>query len=208
MAKHSVVLAQMIQKEQISWPPKQKHTDKRLLRNTTFLAAVSLCLGIYACFSMFEPKKTQSVMSYLDAGFEYDETLGKLQLVNNMLPASAMVFLNNNSSANQEFQVPALAQMSHNWTPQEPWFEYACIGDISACQSGEIMTIVRNASGLHTLRILHPDGYESIYSGLQAVQVKERDSVFKGQVIGTSAGNAAFELRRDGVSVLPVFSEI
>ena len=207
MDKHPVILAQMTHKERPSWSPKQKHTDKRLLRNTAFLAAVSLCLGLYGWFSITNPQKSQAVMSHISTGFEYDETLGKLQLVNNMLPASAMVFLSNDSSI-QDFQAPVPEQVSHAWTQQEPWFEYTSIGDVSACQAGEIVTIVKNNAGSHTMRILHSDGYESVYSGLHAVHVKEHDTVSKGQVIGTAAGNAAFELRRDGVSVLPVFSEI
>jgi len=207
MDKHPVILAQMTHKERPSWSPKQKHTDKRLLRNMAFFAAVSLCLGLYAWFSVADPQKTEAVMSRISTGFEYDETLGRLQLVNNMLPASAMVFLNNDAST-QEFQAPVQLQASHDWTQQEPWFEYACVGDVTACQNGEIITIVKNNAGSHTVRILHADGYESIYSGLQAVHVGEHDTIVKGQSIGTSAGNAAFELRRDGVSVLPVFSEI
>lgn len=207
MDKHPVILAQMNRKGSISWPTKQKHTDKQLLRNTAFLAAVSLCLGLCAWISVVEPQKTKAVMSHISTGFEYDQTLGRLQLVNNMLPASAMVFMNNDSSV-REFQAPLQEKASHNWTQQEPWFEYTCIGDVSACQKGEIITIVQNNSGSHTMRILHDDGYESVYSGLHTVHVQEHDTVLKGQVIGTASGHAAFELRQDGLSILPVFSEI
>ena len=202
-----VILTQMNQREPIVWPEKQTHTNKRLLRNTAFFAAVSLCVGGCAWISINQPEKTELVMSHLTAGFEYDETLGRLQLVNNMLPESVMVFLNSDSS-DSTFFVPAQAQVSHQWTNQEPWLEYACIGDVSACQSGEIMTIIQNHAGTHTMRILHDDGYESVYSGLHAVHVREHDRVLSGQVIGTSAGIAAFELRKDGVSVLPVFSQL
>ena len=207
MDKHPVILAQMIHKERPSWSPEQKHTNKRLLRNTAFFAAVSLCLGLYTFFSIAEPQKIKAVMSHISTGFEYNETLGRLHLVNNLLPASAMVFLNNDSLV-QDFQSPVSQPATHDWTQQEPWFEYAGIGNVSACQTGEVVTIVKNNAGSHTLRILHSDGYESIYSGLHAVHIHEHDTVTKGQIIGTSIGNAAFELRRDGVSVLPVFSQI
>ena len=56
------------------------------------------------------------------------------------------------------------------------------------------------------MRILHDGGYESVYSGLNTVAVSESSEVAAGQVIGTAAGFAAFELRKDGLSVLPVFS--
>ena len=203
---HKVILGQMAPKERLTaWP--QKHTDKRLLRNTAFFAAVYLCLGLCAWFFTSEAKHTEAVMSHLTANFEYDETLGRLQLVNNILPQSAMVFLNT-SHDTLEFFTPVQAQISHGWTQQEPWFEYAAFGDVSACQEGEIMTVIQNHTGSSTVRILHDNGYESIYSGLHTVHAREHERVFSGQIIGTSVGKTAFELRKDGVSVLPAFSEI
>ena len=90
-----IILTEMTPRERHSaWTPMQKHTDKRLLRNTAFFAAVSLCLSAGVWMSVRQPQQTQAVMSHLTTGFEYDETLGRLQLVNNMLPESAMVFLN------------------------------------------------------------------------------------------------------------------
>ena len=204
--KHPVILAQLIQREPRSWSPQQKHTDKQLLRNSAFLAAVSLCLGMYAWFTITQPQQVKTVMSHLSTNFEYDDSLGRLHLVNNMLPESAMVFLNN-STTPAEFYVPVNASVSHHWTQQEPWYEYACIGDVSACQAGEVVTIVQNQTGTHTLRILHPDGYESVYSGLNTIYSQEHDIVSSGQIIGTSSGYTAFELRRDGISVQPVFSQ-
>lgn len=205
---YKIILTEMTPRERYSsWTPKQKHMDKRLLRNTAFFAAVSLCLSAGVWMSVRQPQQTQAVMSHLTTGFEYDETLGRLQLVNNMLPESAMVFLNT-APADVSFSMPVQSQVSHSWTQQEPWLEYACIGDVSACQTGEIITIVKNHAGTNTVRILHDEGYESIYSGLHTVHVKEHDRVIPGQTIGTSAGNAAFELRKDGISVLPSFSDI
>ncbi|MGN0776897.1 MAG: M23 family metallopeptidase [Candidatus Ventricola sp.] len=146
-------------------------------------------------------------MSHVTAGFEYDDTLGRLQFVSNLLPESAMVFLSGGEDM-QKLTVPTSAKVSHEWTQEEPWLEYACIGDVCACQDGEIMTIVKNRQDEYTVRVLHSDGYESIYSGLSAVHLKEQDTVSCGQQIGTSAGFAAFELRKDGLSVLPVFAGI
>lgn len=205
MDKPPVILTQMTRKEPLSWEKTQKHTDKRLLRNTSFLAAVSLCLGLCAYFAAAEPQRVKAVMGHLRTGFEYDETLGRLHLVSNLLPESAMVFLNTTPS-DPEFHAPTQIQASHHWTQQEPWLEYACIGNVDACQAGEVITVVKNHTGSHTMRIMHENGYESIYSGLETVHVREHDVVLSGQSIGTSAGHAAFELRKDGISVLPVFS--
>ena len=204
-----VVVAQMNARERGTWTPvnRTKKSKKRLLRNTSVFAAVSLCLGAGALFAMRNPGDVQSVMSHVTAGFEYDDTLGRLQFVSNLLPESAMVFLSGGDET-QKLAVPTSAKVSHVWTQEEPWLEYACIGDVRACQDGEVMTIVKNRQDEYTVRVLHKDGYESIYSGLNAVHLNEQDTVFAGQQIGTAAGFTAFELRKDGLSVLPVFAGI
>lgn len=204
-----VVVAQMNARERGTWTPvnRTKKSKKRLLRNTSVFAAVSLCLGAGALFAMRNPGDVQSVMSHVTAGFEYDDTLGRLQFVSNLLPESAMVFLSGGDET-QKLTVPTSAKVSHAWTQEEPWLEYACIGDVCACQDGEVMTIVKNRQDEYTVRVLHKDGYESIYSGLNAVHLNEQDTVFAGQQIGTTAGFTAFELRKDGLSVLPVFAGI
>ena len=86
--------------------------------------------------------------------------------------------------------------------------EYTDAGEISACGAGEIMTIVKNHTGTHTIRVMHDDGYESIYSGLNTLYLSEHETVQGGQILGTASGTASFELRKDGVSILPVFSQI
>lgn len=206
---NKVVVAQMKARERGEWTPvkRKKQIKKRLLRNTSVFAAVSLCLGAGALFALRNPGGVQDVMSRVTAGFEYDDTLGRLQFVSNILPESAMVFLSGGEET-QKLAVPTSAQVSHAWTQEEPWLEYACIGDVRACQAGEIMTIVKNRQDEYTVRVLHKDGYESIYSGLNAVHLREQDTVAAGQQIGTAAGFAAFELRKDGLSVLPVFAGI
>lgn len=145
-------------------------------------------------------------MGHLTAGFEYDDTLGRLQFVSNILPESAMVFLNSTDGTDEALVLPTNAEIAHTWSQQEPWLEYSCSGDISSCRDGEVMTIVQNRSDEYTVRILHDDGYESVYSGLDSVSIEENNWVTAGQTIGTAAGFAAFELRKDGLSVLPVFS--
>lgn len=203
-----VVVAQMKSRERGEWKPvKKKIRRKRLLRNTSVFAAVSLCLGAGALLALRSPERVQSVMSHVTAGFEYDDTLGRLQFVSNILPESAMVFLSGSEVA-QKLSVPTSAKVSHAWTQEEPWLEYACIGDVRACQDGEVMTIVKNRQDAYTVRVLHENGYESIYSGLSAVGLREQDAVAAGEQIGTAAGFTAFELRKDGLSVLPVFAGI
>ena len=196
----NVIIAQMTPKEHLEWKT-EKHTRNRLLRNTALFAAGSFCLGLCVWTATRQPEKAEAVMSHLTSGFEYDETLGRLQLVSNMLPESAMVFLSTNDTL--PLESPVRADIVHAWSQQEPWLEYSPAGDILACSAGTVMTIVKNHAGTHTVRILHDNGYESIYSGLKTVLTKEHDSVQMGQIIGVSDETVAFELRKDGISILP-----
>ena len=115
-----------------------------------------------------------------------------------------MVFLKN--TEDESYCAPTYDEQTHVWRADEPWIEYACMGDVSACSSGEIMTVVKNSQNEYTVRILHDDGYESLYSGLNSVNIREQEIVDAGQQIGTAAGFAAFELRKQGLSVMPVFA--
>jgi len=201
-----IVVAQMHLRERKLLTP-VRHTkgiSKRLLRNTGIFAAVSLCIGTGLYFAFQPAEKTKSVMSHLTAGFEYDDSLGRLQFVSNILPESAMVFLSSNLDA--ELSPPTSSLQTHAWSSTEPWIEYACTGMISACDQGEIMTVVKNRQDEYTVRVLHNDGCESIYSGLNAVSVKEAETIKAGQKIGTAAGHAAFEFRKEGLSIMPVFA--
>ena len=201
------ILAEMTPRERcLEWHTEQKQTNKRLLRNTAFFAAVSLCLGISAIAVTGDQQKSETVISRLTAGFEYDETIGRLQLVSSILPESAMVFLSNDHTL-PDFSVPTDASIVHAWSQQEPWIEFSGPRELSACLAGEVITLVSNRAGDHTIRIMHDNGYESIYSGIKTVSIKEYDHVETGQLLGISGGNSAFEIRKDGVAVLPVFSE-
>lgn len=169
------------------------------------LAAAVCCVAVGAVAVVRENGNVSAVMSHLTAGFEYDQTLGRLQFVSNILPESAMVFLSGGGEA-EEIVEPTSASIVHVWSEAEPWLEYACSGDVICCQDGEVMTVVRNRQDEYTVRVLHGGGYESIYSGLTSVELRESDAVSAGQLLGTAGGFAAFELRRDGLSVQPVFA--
>lgn len=205
-----VVVTRMELREKPQWNQEARHTNKRkqLLKNVRIAAAVSLCLGAGALVYTHIPQQAEAVMSHLTAGFEYDETLGRLQYVSNILPESAMVFLSTEESLGEDGVVPVSAQTAHAWSAEEPWLEYEVIGDVVSCQDGEVMTVVRNSRDTYTVRVLHDHGYESLYSGLSSVYASEGDTVYAGDQLGTAAGFAAFELRKDGLSVQPSFSGI
>lgn len=201
-----VVVTQMAPREKREWTPVtyKRRISKRLLRNTGIFAAVSLCVGSGAYLMHHHSSQVQSVMSHLTAGFEYDDSLGRLQFVSSILPESAMVFLNEDELV---FTAPVFAEQSHSWSSAEPWIEYTSIGDVVSCQDGDVSDIIKNRQGEYTVCISHENGYQSVYSGLSSVCLSEFDQVKAGEQIGTSAGFAAFELRKENLSVMPVFSK-
>jgi len=208
MDQHSdkVIVGQMYSREKQCWTPtrKTKGISKQLLRNTGIFAAVSLCIGCGVYLTTNDSMRVKSVMSHLTAGFEYDESLGRLQFVREILPESAMVFLTGADTI--ELSAPARANPIHEWSSDEPWIEYAYTGPISACSAGEVVNVVKNRQNEYTVRILHDMGYESVYSGLSTICVKESDTVDVGAQIGSTDETAAFEIRNSGISILPVFS--
>lgn len=207
-----IVVTRMNVRERREWtaaePKKRQNRSKRLLKSPALYAVAVLCLcGGVLLAAGRDGDAGVAVMSHLSAGFEYDESLGRLQFVSNILPESAMVFMSSPSDTQTVAKPVQAESVTHDWTQEEPWLEYDCSGEISACMDGEIMTIVKNRADEYTVRVLHENGYESIYSGLNEVFVQENASVLSGESMGWSEGAAAFELRCDGLSVLPVFSE-
>lgn len=203
-----VIVSQMVLRKKLEWTP-EKHrrgNKKRLLRYTGIFAAVSVCIGgMYLAVNPMQESK--SVMSHLTAGFQYDESLGRLQFVSNILPESAMVFLSK-AQEPPELKTPVHARQTHAWSSEEPWIEYDVIGDVFSCHDGEVMTVVKNRQDEYTVCIAHENNYQSIYSGLSSVNLKEADLVEAGEQIGTAVGFTAFELRKEGLSIMPVFAEI
>lgn len=181
---------------------------KRRLRNMVFSSAAVFCLAIGSFILISDTDKSEMVMNHVTTDFEYDETLGRLQFVSSILPESAMVFLES-SDADTSIEVfsPISGSLTHVWSQREPWLEYTHTDEVYACRDGEVMAVVRNRDNEYTVRMLHDDGYESLYSGLSEVYVNHLDSVQSGKPIGISSGEAAFEMRKDGLSIKPQFSK-
>lgn len=209
MDSHKVIVTEMKPRERHEWKKdaakkKRPHFEQRLLSKGIPLAAVVLCLGTAAVLHL--RTGDTAVTSHVTAGFEYDNTLGRLQFVSNILPESAMVFLNGSNEEVLSVMAPVQAEVVHVWSQAEPWLEYACSGKVANCLDGEVMTVVKNRENEYTVRMMHDNGYESVYSGLQDVDIEENNWVKMGQSLGSSSGFLAFELRKDGVSVMPALN--
>ena len=208
--QHRVVLGEMRTRQRGEWTGatvrRAKKTDtKRLLRNASISAAVLLCLGV-GVLAVQGGRLSQAVMSHVTTEFEYDDSLGRLQLVSSILPRSAMVFLEGGDEDTAVI-APVRAKETHVWTQEEPWLEYVCTGVVTACRDGEVMNVVQNREGEYTVRLRHEGGYESIYSGMSEVNLREGDSIGAGEQVVWTDSFSAFELRRDGLSIQPVFRQ-
>ena len=200
----TIVIAAMQQRSMPEWnKPRRKLSIAK--KQWGYLAAGVLCLAVGVFTLAADGQSKDTALSVMSSGFEYDETLGRLQYVSSILPENAMVFLS--SSVTEDiFYTPSESKTVHSWSEEEPWLEYQGESRICACETGEVMTIVENRDNKYTVRIRHSDGYESVYSGLTSLNIHENSSVAAGEQIGYASESAAFELRRDGLSVLPVFS--
>lgn len=210
MDEKRVIIGQMEPRRQQVWEERKNtknNHEKRLQRRGIIFAAVALCTVTGIWFTANKSETVQAVMSHVTASFEYDDTLGRLQFVSNILPESVMVFLEGETMKNCLNVVHNDTEIRHVWSAAEPWIEYACNGAMMACQEGEVTTVVQSRKGEYTVRILHEDSCESIYSGLKTVSVSENEWVSAGAQIGTATGNTAFEWRKDGLSVQPVFGD-
>ena len=206
-----IVVGQMKPHKQREWggittPKRRIKWDKRLLRKSIPLAAAFFCLGIAAVTAKIHGEDIQSVFEPVTAQFDYDDTLGRLQFVSKILPESAMVFL---TGSDEIITCASLWEQevleTPTWSESEPWLEFRETGNINSCLAGEVMSVVKNRKNEYTVRILHKNGYESVYSGLKQMLVSEGEEVVSGQAIGCTEGFAAFELRKDGLSIMPVF---
>lgn len=201
--KREMIQAAMKQKSMGDWPKMKLEPHKKHLRFSYALASVASVLLVGSC--VVTGSSAVQVMSHIDPGFDYDETLGRLQYVSNILPESAMVFLSSDEELMQLCAPIDDAEVAHVWSENEPWLEYSGEGDVSACMDGEVLAVVANRLGEYTLRLRHESGYESVYSGLNDVYVKEYETVSAGDALGCADSSAAFELRKDGMSILPTF---
>lgn len=97
---------------------------ERLLRNTAI--ACALLLTVMALGNIDSPatnRVTNAIRGALSMDMSLDESLGKLSFVQNLVPESALVFLNiggRRSSAG----IPVQGETVHAFSEAQPWTEY------------------------------------------------------------------------------------
>ncbi len=177
---------------------------ERLTRN---LAAVGcLALVLIAAQRMLQEPDV-SVFSALKSEMtaEWDEDIGKLSFVSELLPPEIRAVWN--PSAGVNILQPVMGEVVHAWSQSEPYLEFASnVTDVRAVSQGEVMSIAHGLGEERIIRIRHTDGSESLYGNLETTYVECGTAVDAGDIIGSLIKHKplAFELRIDGRSIDPV----
>lgn len=185
--------------------PREKLTfSDRLLRNSAL--ACALLLAILAMGNINQPwarSASESIERALTMHIDLDESIGGLTFVRNLMPESALVFLN--LSGEKELAVPVDGALVHEYSDAQPWLMFECTdgSEVVAVADGTV-TAVSELSG-ETVGILidHGNGRESVYAYLSKAIVEPGDVIQRGQAVGISEINVYFELRESEAAVNP-----
>jgi len=191
-------------RERRTHPPRPRPGfGDRLLRNSAI--ACALLLGILALGNLRQPwaeKAAQGIERALTMHINLDESIGELTFVRQIMPESALVFLN--LSGGSELTPPSDGAMCHAWSAVQPWLMFeAGNRPVFACAAGTVTAVSPLSEGRYGLLVDHGNGLESVYAGLSDASVQAGDSVTRGQSLGTCGDGLYFELRQGGEAVDP-----
>lgn len=180
-----------------------KHTlSERLLRNTAVACALILvAMAVTSIDAPWSRKAAEGIRQALTMNVELDEQIGGLQFVQRLMPESALVFWNLESNAN----VPVAGEISHEYSAQQPWQEYATETDapVRAALDGIVAAVGENANGEWTAMINHADGLQTIYAFMEEADVRVGEELLAGSIVGRASGRLYFEARSDGAAIDP-----
>ena len=152
--------------------------------------------------SPWSNRLTQSIRSAVSMRVDWDHTIGRLSFVRALMPDTALVFLN--MGEGDALARPVEGTLSHAFSADQPWQEYACEADspVSCAQAGTVTAVGRGAGSDYIVLVSH-EGGESVYGYLASAGVQEGQQVEKGQELGKSSERLYFEWREEGQSVDP-----
>ena len=176
----------------------------RLLRNSAY--AFALLLGVLALGNVDQPwarKASESVERALTMRIDLDESIGALEFVKNLMPESALVFMN--LSGETALGRPVEGGVVHAWSNLQPWLVFDCPEDaqVKAAAPGTVTAVSPLSGNRWGVLVDHGEGVETLYAQLSAAGVSPGDAVSRGDVLGQSDGGVYFEYRKDGQSVDP-----
>ena len=175
----------------------------RLLRNSAI--ACALLLGILALGNLPQPwaqKASQSIERALSMHINLDDSIGELTFVRQIMPESALVFLN--VSGNGGMSRPCDGAVVHAWSAMQPWIAFeAGKRSVHTAGAGTVTAVSALSGGSQGILVDHGEGRESLYANLSEVTVQSGDRVARGQQLGACEDGLYFELRQNGESVNP-----
>ena len=182
---------------------KLTRTD-RLLRNSAY--ACALLLGVLALGNVDQPwakKASDTVERALTMRIDLDDDIGALELVKNIMPESALVFMN--LSGQTALELPVEGSVAHAWSNLQPWMVFNCADgtEVHAAAAGTVTAITPLSGGRYGVLVDHGEGIESLYAQMTSVDVAAGDGVSRGQAIGACGDGMYFEYRLNGESVDP-----
>ncbi len=177
--------------------PVRPRFGEKLMRNI-FIGTLLLCgvIGVREATLNTGSNALKVMQNAIES--EWDENVGKLTYVSSSLAQSIQVF-GNNAQQLHTLQSPTSAQTVQAWSVAEPYHIYENAGDIYAVASGEVMSIAHTDGDQYIVRILHDNGLDCMYYGLDSCLVHEGDAVEASSLLGVSAsGEFAFQARQNG----------
>ncbi len=180
-------------------PKARASAGDRLLRNSAIACAV--LLGVLALGNIDQPwaeKAAEGIERALTMHIDLDESIGELTFVREIMPESALVFLNVSGGA--ELTVPVEGEVAHSWSEMQPWLVFSCAdgAPVFAADAGTVSAVSPLSDGRIGLLIDHGGGRESVCAGLDDAALQAGDAVARGQQLGTASRSLYYELRIAG----------
>lgn len=177
---------------------------ERLLRNSA-LACAAL-LAVLAVGNINQPwarRTSATIEQALTMHIDLDESIGRLSFVRNLMPESALVFLNLSSDA--ELACPVNGELTHAYSEIQPWLTFSCASgsDVFAAADGIVTAVSALPEDATGILIDHGNGTESVYACMEKSDVQPGDTISRGQVLGTADSMLYFELRENELPVDP-----
>ena len=174
----------------------------KLTRNTAFLMLLLVCLASIHNQQLPDGRTVlTAVQSTVDQ--EWDESLGRITFVDNMMPQTLSVFFQEEET--YSLSLPCNGTLVHLWETHAPYVSFNTAGSVLAIADGEVMSLSHDSTDQLSLRIRHENGLESVYYHLASTPLREGDMVASGEAIGSlqEGHNLVLDVRRNGLSIDP-----
>ena len=169
-----------------------------------FVAAAAICLAVFLLTLSGSPtakKITEGLNNAINYTVDIDETLGKLKLVD----AGDTAAQTSAETWNMQMPILATIKSSFDETGEGVLLKGAKDSLVSAAAAGYVFAVGKDDKLGNYVKVRHSDTVETVYYGLDEVEVEENAVVDKGTELGTTnAGTLQFEVHVNGEPVDPM----